>query len=144
MTMSLQSIRLDNETIAFYEELAKMYPHKYPTKADAIRAGTEFFKDFLLGAPHIERNVVEGFVPNDPSVKRLVLDVPKDDYNNLRELKHMGRGVSVPEIIRQFLRKHVRTEAKRIQREKEEQQRASEAIRAHENRLNLADSHLHE
>lgn len=143
MTMIPHSIRVPGETLSYYEQLSKAYPHAYPTPADAERAALEFFKDFHQGAPNIEKHLVEGYVSNDPSVKRMVMDLPKDDYNSLRELKNLGRGVSVPELIRQLLREFVRTEFTRIQQEKEEQLRAAEAIRAQENRLNLQDSTLH-
>jgi hypothetical protein len=72
----------------------------------------------------------------------MVLDIPRDHFNNLREIKYAGRGVSVPEIIRNFLKRYIRSEAKSVLREKEELRRAMEAARAHDNDLNLRDTHL--
>jgi hypothetical protein len=142
MTKAMSSLRIPEELAEFYEMLAGAHPDRFPTKADAMRAGLEFYRDFLKGAPGIERHIIESFQSTDPYVKRMVLDIPKDHYNNLREIQHMGRGVSVPEIIRTFLRKHIRQESKAVLREKEELRRAQEMSRAHDNDLNLRDTHL--
>lgn len=142
MTMALSSLRIPEELSDFFQKVSEAYPDKFPTKADAMRAALEFYMDFHTSAPNIERNLIENFVSMDPHIKRMVLDLPKDHYNNLREIKHLGRGVSVPEIIRNFLKKYIRNEAKSVLREKEDLRRALEAARAHDNDLNLRDTHL--
>jgi len=142
MTMTLSSLRIPEELSAFFEKVAATYPEKFPTRADAMRAALEFYADFHTCAPNVERNLVENFQGNDPCIKRMVLDIPKDHYNNLREIQHMGRGTSVPEILRTFLRKYIKSESKSVLREKEELRRALESARAHDNDLNLRDTHL--
>jgi len=142
MTMALSSLRIPEELSDFFEKVSKAYPDKFPTKADAMRAALEFYRDFHTNAPNLERNVIDNFEAMDPHIKRLVLDVPRDHYNNLREIMHAGRGVSVPEIIRNFLKKYIRSEAKAVPREKEDLRRALESARAHDNDLNLRDTHL--
>ena len=142
MTKTMSSLRLSEELAGFFDKVAVAYPDKFPTKADAMRAALEFYRDFHTSAPNIERHLIDNFQSTDPHIKRMVLDLPKDHYNNLREIQHMGRGVSVPEIIRTFLRKFIRQESKAVLREKEELLRAQESARAHDNDLNLRDSHL--
>jgi len=142
MTKAMSSLRIPEELAEFFEKLAAAHSARFPTKADAMRAALEFYRDFLSGAPGIERHIIESFQSADPCLKRMVLDIPKDHYNNLREIQHMGRGVSVPEIIRTFLRRFVRQESKAVLREKEELRRAQELSRAHDNDLNLRDTHL--
>lgn len=139
---AMSSLRLPEELSEFFENLAGAHPEKFPTKADAMRTALEFYRDFHTGAPGVERHLVDNFQSVDPHVKRMVLDLPKDHYNNLREILHMGRGVSVPEIIRTFLRKFIRQESKAVLREKDELRRALEAARGHDNELNLRDTHL--
>jgi Arc/MetJ-type ribon-helix-helix transcriptional regulator len=107
-TKTMSSLRLSEELSEFFDKVAGAHPDKFATKADAMRAALEFYRDFHTGAPGIERHVIENFQSIDPYVKRMVLDLPKDHYNNLREIQHMGRGVSVPEIIRTFLRRFIR------------------------------------
>jgi len=142
MTKTMSSLRLPEELAEFFDKLAGAHPDKFPTKADAMRAALEFYRDFHTSAPNIERHLIDSFQSTDPCIKRMVLDLPKDHYNNLREIQHMGRGVSVPEIIRTFLRKFIKQESKAVLREKEELLRAQESARAHDNDLNLRDSHL--
>jgi hypothetical protein len=142
MTMALSSLRIPTELADFFEKVSEAHPGKFPTKADAMRAALEFYRDFHTIAPNIEKNVIEDFSAVDPHIKRIVLDIPRDHYNNLREIKHAGRGVSVPEIIRNFLKRYIRSEAKAVLREKEDLRRALEAARAHDNDLNLRDTHL--
>jgi Arc/MetJ-type ribon-helix-helix transcriptional regulator len=142
MTKAMSSLRLPEELSEFFENLAGAHPEKFPTKADAMRTALEFYRDFHTGAPGVERHVVDNFQSADPYVKRMVLDLPKDHYNNLREIMHMGRGVSVPEIIRTFLRKFIKQESKSVLREKDDLRRAQEAARGHDNELKLRDTHL--
>ncbi|MEM2870503.1 MAG: hypothetical protein QW379_08845 [Thermoplasmata archaeon] len=142
MSMTMSSLRIPDELASFYERLAAAYPEKFETKADAMRAALEFYRDFHMLDPMVERHIVAGFEPPDPAIKRMILDVPKDDYNMLRSIQNMGRGASVPEIIRSFLRRFIRSEVKAVQRDKEELRRALEAVRAHDNELRMRDSHL--
>ena len=142
MAKTMSSLRLSEELAEFFERVAGAHPDKFPTKADAMRAALEFYRDFHTGAPGIERHVIDDFQSIDPNIKRMVLDLPKDYYNNLREIQHMGRGVSVPEIIRNFLRRFIKQESKAVLREKEDLRRALESARAHDNDLNLRDTHL--
>ncbi len=142
MTMTMSSLRIPEELSEFFERLSCAHPERFPTKAEAMRAALEFYRDFHTNAPNIEERVLEDVSEGDPRIKRMVLDIPKDHYNNLRELINLGRGVSVPEVIRNFLRSHIRKEAKSVQREKEELRRAMEAARAHEMDLKLRDTHL--
>jgi Arc/MetJ-type ribon-helix-helix transcriptional regulator len=142
MTMALSSLRIPVELADFFEKVSTAHPGRFPTKADAMRAALEFYRDFHTNAAGIEKNVIEEFSAADPHIKRMVLDIPRDHYNNLREIKHAGRGVSVPEIIRNFLKRYIRSEAKSVLREKEELRRAMDAARAHDNDLNLRDTHL--
>jgi len=140
--MALSSLRIPTELADFFEKVSEAHPGRFPTKADAMRAALEFYRDFHTNASGIEKNIIEGFAAADPHIIRMVLDIPRDHYNNLREIKHAGRGVSVPEIIRNFLKRYIRSEAKSVLREKEELRRAMEAARAHDNDLNLRDTHL--
>jgi Arc/MetJ-type ribon-helix-helix transcriptional regulator len=142
MTMTMSSLRIPEELAEFFDKVAQAYPEKFPTKADAMRAALEFYADFHTNAPNIERNLINNFQSMDPHIQRMVLDIPKDHYNNLREIQHMGRGVSVSEIIRTFLRKYIRGESKAVLREKEDLRRALESARAHDTDLNLRDTHL--
>ncbi len=142
MTKAMSSLRLPEELAEFFDKLAGAHPDRFSTKAEAMRAALEFYRDFHTGAPGIERHLVENFQSVDPYVKRMVLDLPRDHYNNLREIQHMGRGVSVPEIIRTFLRRFIRQESKAVLQEKEDLRRALESARAHDNDLNLRDTHL--
>jgi len=142
MTMAMSSLRIPEELAEFFEKLSSAYPDRFPTKAEAMRAALEFYRDFHTNAPNIEQNVLEDVSAGDPRIKRLVLDIPKDHYNNLRELINLGRGVSVPEVIRNVLRSYIRKESVSVQREKEELRRAMEAARAHELDLKLRDTHL--
>jgi Arc/MetJ-type ribon-helix-helix transcriptional regulator len=142
MTKAMSSLRLPEELAEFFEKLAGAHPDRFSTKAEAMRAALEFYRDFHTGAPGIERHLVEDFQSVDPHVRRMVLDLPKDHYNNLREIQHMGRGVSIPEIIRTFLRRFIKQESKAVLREKEDLRRALDMARAHDNDLNLRDTHL--
>ena len=142
MKMALSSLRIPTELADFFEKVSEAHPGRFPTKADAMRGALEFYKDFHTNASGIEKNIIEDFAAADPHIKRMVLDIPRDHYNNLREIKHAGRGVSVPEIIRNFLKRYIRSEAKSVLREKDELRRALEAARAHDNDLNLRDTHL--
>ena len=142
MTKTMSSLRLSEELAEFFDKVAAAYPDKFPTKADAMRSALEFYRDFHTSAPNIERHLIDNFQSTDPHIKRMVLDLPKDHFNNLREIQHMGRGVSVPEIIRTFLLKFIKKESKAVLREKEDLRRAHESARAHDNDLNLRDTHL--
>ncbi len=142
MRMTLSSLRIPEELSNFYEEFAAAHPDRFSSRAEAMRAALEFYRDFHLSASGIERHIVEAPGDTNTAIKRIVLDIPRDHYNTLRSMIDMGRAVSVPEIIRESLRRYTKREIREVAREKEELARATEAVRAHNNEFRMRDSHL--
>lgn len=142
MKKTLSSLRIPEELSAFYEEFASAHADRFSSKAEAMRAALEFYRDFHTSASGIERHIVESSGETEPSIKRIVLDIPRDHYNTLRSIIYMGRATSVPEIIRDSLRRYTKRELKEVAREKEALERAMEVVRAHNNELRMRDSHL--